>query len=402
MRPIGQVIHVLDHPEEVRLVDHHGREPAIAPIGADQRLQRTHRGVPALAVEGGLDELDPLGLDDRAQRPPIGRMQGARHQHPAGLGLAVGTHRHQHRLRQGRGPVVERGVGDVQRGQRRHHRLEFVEQLQGALARLCLVGGVGAVELPAGGDLPHRRRDVVVIGPGADEAQGLAVRAGAGVHQPGDVHLRLPGRDGGEFADSQPRRDLVEQVVDGRRRRWRRASRRCPRRCVVRRACRDQASAWTAACVTGGIQQAADGARIGEAQGEDPAVLIGALVDRLRRIGKCHVDVHHLTGQGGVDVGRRLHGLDHGKRLAGIHLPPDLGGLDIDDVAQGLLGMVGDADGGGAVAMDLHPLVGLGVTQVGRGCAHGVLPVWAGAAGQSLFGVSWRGLVRAAPVVAAS
>ena len=206
--PIRQGVHVLQHTEEVGLGHHHGGKFALG------RVQHRHRGVAAVEVEPDLHHLDPLGLDDGAQRAPVARVQGTRHQHTLGLHLAVGAHRHQHRLGQGRASVVEGGVGDVHAGQRRHHRLEFVEQLQGPLTGLRLVGGVGAVELAAGGDLPHRRGDVVLVGPGADEAQGLAIGAGARLHQPGDVHLRQRRGDAGQLADLELAWDFVEQVID--------------------------------------------------------------------------------------------------------------------------------------------------------------------------------------------
>ena len=58
---------------------------------------------------------------------------------------------------------------------RTHHRLVFVDQLQGALAGLRLVRRVGGVEFAARGDGPHGRRDVVLVGAGADEIQRPAV-----------------------------------------------------------------------------------------------------------------------------------------------------------------------------------------------------------------------------------
>ena len=53
--------------------------------------------------------------------------------------------------------------------------LVFVDDLQRALARLGLVRRVGAVELAAGRDRPDGRRNVMLVGAGADEAQRPAV-----------------------------------------------------------------------------------------------------------------------------------------------------------------------------------------------------------------------------------
>ena len=60
-------------------------------------------------------------------------------------------------------------------GQRGDHRLVFVDELQRALAGLGLVRRVGAVELAARHDRPDRRRDVVLVGAGADEIERQAV-----------------------------------------------------------------------------------------------------------------------------------------------------------------------------------------------------------------------------------
>ena len=66
--------------------------------------------------------------------------------------------------------LVEAGVGDRQPGQLRHRRLELEHHLQAALRDLRLVGRVRGQELGALGDRVDDRRHVVVVHPGADEA----------------------------------------------------------------------------------------------------------------------------------------------------------------------------------------------------------------------------------------
>ena len=103
-------------------------------------------------------------------------MHARRHQDARGLRFAVGAHRHERSFRHRRGAVVHRRVRHVHAGQARDHGLEFVDELQRALARLSLVGRVGAVEFPARGNRPHGGRDVVLVGAGADEVQRHARR----------------------------------------------------------------------------------------------------------------------------------------------------------------------------------------------------------------------------------
>ena len=75
--------------------------------------------------------------------------------------------------------VVDRRVRHVHAGQRGHHRLEFVDQLQRALARLGLVRRVRGEEFAALRDVPDRGRNVVVVAAGAEETDVDAVALGA-------------------------------------------------------------------------------------------------------------------------------------------------------------------------------------------------------------------------------
>ena len=126
----------------------------------------------------------------------------------------MGARRHEHRLRQGRSAVVEGGIGYVHARETGHHGLVFVQQLQGALAGLRLVGRVGGVVLATTDDLPDRRRDVMLVGAGADEVEIMAIGPGALLHQARDGHFRHAGGHVPEFAGAQVRRDLGEQVFD--------------------------------------------------------------------------------------------------------------------------------------------------------------------------------------------
>src|SRR3712207_3389449 len=64
-------------------------------------------------------------------------------------------------------------------------------------------------------------------------------------------------------------------------------------------------------------------------------------------------------------VGDGLDGLDGAEGVPGVEGVALLGQLDVDDVAELLLGVVGDADGGGIV-LSANPLVALGVLKLLR------------------------------------
>ena len=76
-----------------------------------------------------------------------------------------------------------------------------------------------------------------------------------------------------------------------------------------------------------------------------------------------------MAGHGGEHVGHRLHRLHIAEGLPGGDRVPLLGQVDKDDIPQGVLGEVGEADGADAVLL-LEPLVGFGVAQF-LGNVHG-------------------------------
>ena len=83
---------------------------------------------------------------------------------------------------------------------------------------------------------------------------------------------------------------------------------------------------------------------------------------------------HDFAAHRAVDVGGRLDGLDDRAGLAGGDATAGLGRLDEHEVAERLLGVVGDADRDGAVGLEARPLVGLEEAQVGGNVAHGRAP----------------------------
>src|SRR6185312_7468359 len=61
---------------------------------------------------------------------------------------------------------------------------------------------------------PHGRRNVVLVGSGADEAQRPAVHPGALAHEPPDFYLVQLGGNTAEGASAQRFGDLLEQLLD--------------------------------------------------------------------------------------------------------------------------------------------------------------------------------------------
>ena len=111
--------------------------------------------------------------------------------------------------------LVEAGVGDRQRGQLRHRRLELEHRLQPALRDLRLVGRVGGEELAALGDRVDDRRHVVVVHPGAEEADLLlAVGVARGQRRQSLVDLGLahPRRQRQRAVEAQRLGDLREEL----------------------------------------------------------------------------------------------------------------------------------------------------------------------------------------------
>ncbi len=212
MRPVGECIHLFQHAEEIGLRYHQRGE-----FAAFVLLERFRNDVAAFHAQRHFHELDVLVRDDGAHHAdgisdaPLRGIRILRD-------LLMGTHRHQHRLGQRRGAVVERGVRDVHAGQRGHHGLVFVQQLQRALAGLGLVRRVGGVELAARDDLPHRRRNMVLVRAGADEIgiRAVLVSARSCIRRVTSISLRpsgtcvsLPARSSAGISSNRSSIDLT-------------------------------------------------------------------------------------------------------------------------------------------------------------------------------------------------
>jgi hypothetical protein len=90
---------------------------------------------------------------------------------------------------------------------------------------------------------------------------------------------------------------------------------------------------------------------------------VSIFIHVFRRSGKGSVDLCDSAGRWGEQVRYRFHRLDCSERLTCREFCPHFRGFDKDDVAEGPLRIVGDADGR-SVAIDLNPLVLFGVLAI--------------------------------------
>ena len=134
-------------------------------------------------------------------------------------GAAGDTAGHQRGLCQRGGAVIHACVGDLHAGQKAHHGLEVVGGLEGALADLRLVGGVGGEQLASGDDGAHDAGDEVPVGAAAEEA-GVVARDQVLLGDGGELLLKLHLGEGWwqvQGGVSKFGWDVVEELVNGRR-----------------------------------------------------------------------------------------------------------------------------------------------------------------------------------------
>src|SRR5690554_3007210 len=120
-----------------------------------------------------------------------------------------------------------------------------------------------------------------------------------------------------------------------------------------------------------GIQQFCYGTGIIHADLDDPAVLVGGLIDGFGSVFQLFVHRDDFTGHRGVEVGGGLDRLDDTKLFTLGQGAAQLGKFNEHYVAKRFLSMIGDADDDGAVAVVEDPFVAVVVAQVGRNRAHG-------------------------------
>ena len=200
--------------------------------------RRRRRSPPPSAAASVTPSRSPTSVDGRAvagrerlQRLARMRVHAARDDEAR---AAVGQLREVAGGRERRGPLVDRGVGDVHPGQLADRRLELEHHLQAALRDLRLVGRVRASGTPSaraacrrpparsGRTCPPPRKRDLVLGRAVARGQLAQVRVDLRLAEPVGQLERAP--------EAQRRRDLGEQLLDAWRRRSPRASPRGRRR----------------------------------------------------------------------------------------------------------------------------------------------------------------------------
>jgi hypothetical protein len=119
------------------------------------------------------------------------------------------------------------------------------------------------------------------------------------------------------------------------------------------------------ALIRGFVQEPVELPGIGKAQLEEPALAHRVGIDLCRVAGECVIDLGDLSGDRRIDLARRLDRFDDGGLLAPLDPPADFGQLDIDNIAELRLRVVGDADGG-EIAVEPDPFMILGETELGH------------------------------------
>ena len=119
-----------------------------------------------------------------------------------------------------------------------------------------------------------------------------------------------------------------------------------------------------------GIEKSLKVVEVGELDLGDPALALRVLVEEGGVGGKRRVGLDDLHVGRGVDIAHRLDALDNAGGLTLLLGSADGGELDVNKVAERLLGVVADAELGNPVALSLHVLVGLGVAGPGEGAAE--------------------------------
>ena len=118
------------------------------------------------------------------------------------------------------------------------------------------------------------------------------------------------------------------------------------------------------------LQQPVDLRRIARLDPNHPARPVGIGIDQCRLLVESLVDGDDLAANGGEELRYRLHGLDGPEHVVLAEGGPDLGQLDIYDIAELALRVVGDADLDGAVLRLADVLMFLGVLQIAWDVCH--------------------------------
>jgi len=205
VRRLRQFAQVLEPAQEIRVLDDEAgsvfveevRQVCWFALPVPHHRQPHSLGVgphhcPVLGVdEGGYDHLAPL--------------------------QAVDVDGGDDRLGGGRSAVVVGGVGDLHAGQLADHRLVLEDGLQGPLADLRLVGGVGGIELAPPQNRVYHGGHEVAVGTCAEEAWtvgGGEIDPGQPLQFPAGLHFGQRWGEG-EFGEATALWHVLEKILYG-------------------------------------------------------------------------------------------------------------------------------------------------------------------------------------------
>src|SRR5690554_1894643 len=121
--------------------------------------------------------------------------------------------------------------------------------------------------------------------------------------------------------------------------------------------CPQNSAALDKRAVLVGVHQVVEFLEIVSPNANHPALVERALIDGLRGVFELLVHHQNLAADRGIQVRRRLDALEHAELLAALDRVALVGQLNVDDIAQQVLGVPGNADGDAAVFLFAGPLV---------------------------------------------
>jgi hypothetical protein len=109
--------------------------------------------------------------------------------------------------------------------------------------------------------------------------------------------------------------------------------------------------------VGGSIEQGVEIGGIVRGHLEQPGG-VGVLIDRFRCVSGSLIHFGHGAGDRGVNVSGSLDRFNDGDFLFGIKMGADFRQFDENEVTEGFLGVVGNADGDAAISFEAEPIRG--------------------------------------------
>ncbi len=210
----------------------------------------------------------------------------------------------------------------------------------------------------------------MLVGARTDEAERAPVEARPLGHEAADFHFARGFRHAGERSQPQIGGDLVEELLDAADADG--LEHRLDIPAGVRDECHQSPSSAISFSYSAGLRSVALGAAR-RPYAHQPALAEGVGIDGFGLRGERRIACGHLARDGRVDIRGGLDRLHDRKGLTGRELAPGLGHLHEHQVAERMLGVIGDAYLHRAIGQGAQPFVGLRVLEIGGNVAHAAL-----------------------------